>query len=270
VPRSIWSGTISFGLVAVPVKLYPAVRDHEVHFHQVDRRTGSRVRNKKVAEKTGREVGRDDVALGYELQKGEMVVVEPGEIEDLRPRTTRSVDITDFVDLADIDPVYYNRTYWLAPDGEGATRPYRLLVAAMEAKERVGIGSVVIRNKQYLAAIRPREHALALSTMHFADEVQPKADIEGLGSRAGKPDKRELDLATRIIDSMAGPWQPKRYRDTYTTEVRKVIKAHAEGRDIVTEDEAPESAKLVDLMEALEASLEAGRPKKATGRRKSA
>jgi DNA end-binding protein Ku len=266
----MWSGTISFGLVAVPVKMYTAVRGHEVHFHQVDRKSGSRVRNQRVSEKTGREVDREDLALGYELRKGEIVVVDPGEIEGLRPRSTRTIDIADFVDLAEIDPAYYDRTYWLAPDGESASRPYHLLVAAMEERQRVGIGMVVMRNKQYLAAIRPREHALALSTMHFADEVMARRDVDGLKTRATKPDRKELDLATKIIDSMASEWQPKRYKDTYTAEVRQLIQAHEEGRDIVTEDEPEESANVTDLMAALEASLKAGRPKKATGRKKSA
>src|SRR5665213_1993392 len=148
-PRAIWSGSISFGLVNVPVKVYPAVRDHALHFHQVDKKTGSRIRYEKVAEKTGREVDSDQIELGYELEKGKLVVVDPSELQELRPQTTRTIDIEDFVELSEVDPAYYDKTYWLAPDGEAATRAYRLLVAAMEDKGRAGIGMVVMRNKQY-------------------------------------------------------------------------------------------------------------------------
>ena len=169
--RAIWSGSISFGLVSVPVKVLPAVREHTVHFHQVERKSGSRIRNEKVAEKSGKEVNSSEIELGYEKGNGDMVVLESSELDELRPASTRTIDITDFVELAEVDPVFYARTYWLAPDGEPAVRPYRLLVAAMDRRERVGIGMVVMRNKQYLAAIRPRDGALALSTMHFADEV---------------------------------------------------------------------------------------------------
>src|SRR5438132_8857992 len=175
--RALWSGAVSFGLVNVPVKAYTAVRDHEVRFHQLQKGTSSRIRYKKVSEKTGREVEPENIALGYEMSRGRHVVVDQEELEELRPATTKTIDVTDFVDLDEIDPIYYERTYWLAPDGKAAQRAYRLLLAAMEEKARVGIGSVVMRNKQYLAAVRPLDGALALSTMRFADEVVPSADI---------------------------------------------------------------------------------------------
>lgn len=258
-PRAIWSGSISFGLVNIPVKLYSGVRDHKVHFHQLDKKSGSRIRYEKVAEKTGKEVDSDDIQLGYEMGKGELVVVDPGELDDLRPRTTKTIDISDFVDLAEVDPVYYNRTYWLAPDGEAASRAYRLLVAAMEQRGRVGIGMVVMRNRQYLAAIRPREGALALSTMRFADEVIDVGDIDGVPSKSVKVEAKEKQLATQIIDSLAGPWKPEKYHDTYTEEVRELIAAHQKGRDVVVEEAPAAQAEVVDLMQALEASLKAAR-----------
>lgn len=261
--RAIWSGSISFGLVNVPVKVYSAVRDHKVHFHQLDKQSGSRIRYEKVAEKTGKEVGTDQIQLGYEMEKGKLVVVDPGELDELRPSTTRTIDISDFVELSEIDPAYFQRTYWLGPDGEGAARAYRLLVAAMEDRGKAGIGMVVMRNKQYLAAIRAREGALAMSTIRFADEVLDRKQIEAIPGRTTKPDAKEVRLATQIIDSLAGPWKPERYHDTYTEEVRKLIKAHEKGQDVLVE-EAPAAriADVIDLMSALEASLEAARSRK--------
>ncbi len=261
--RAIWSGSISFGLVNVPVKVYPAVKDHTVHFHQVDKATGSRIRYEKVAESTGNEVSSDDLVLGYEFDKGKLVVVDPDELAALRPRTTRTIDITDFVDLAQVDPVYYNRTYWLAPDGEAAGRAYRLLVSAMTDRAKVGIGMVVMRTKQYLAAIRPRQGALALSTMRFADEVLDQAAVaESLGHGSKAPVK-ELRLATQIIDSLTGAWDPAKYHDTYTNEVQTLIKSHEKGQDVVVE-EAPavKAEEVTDLMQALQASLDAARSSK--------
>jgi DNA end-binding protein Ku len=257
--RAIWSGSVSFGLVNIPVKVYSAVRDHSVHFHQVDKKSGSRIRYEKVAEKTGKQVDSEQIELGYEVDKGKLVVVDPGELDELRPRTTRTIDITDFVELSEVDPAFYNRTYWLVPDGEAATRAYRLLVTAMEDRDRVGIGMVVMRNKQYLAAIRPRDHALATSTMRFADEVVGRSDIDGLPSKSTKPDTKELGLANQIIDSLSGPWKPDRYTDTYTEEVRQLIKAHEKGKDIVVEEAPAARAEMADLMGALEASLKAAR-----------
>jgi Ku protein len=176
--RAVWSGSISFGLVNVPVKAYSAVRDHSVHFHQLEKGTGARIRYRKVSDKSGKEVDADDIELGYELKKGTYVTVDPDELDELRPETTRTIDVSDFVALDEIDPVYYEHTYWLGPDGEGAERAYRLLLTAMEDQQRVGIGSVVMRNKQYLAAIRPLDGALAMSTMRFADEVVAQDDID--------------------------------------------------------------------------------------------
>ena len=261
--RAIWSGSISFGLVNVPVKVYSAVRDHKVHFHQLDKKSGSRIRYEKVAEKTGKEVSAGEIQLGYEMEKGKLVVVDPEELDELRPSTTRTIDISDFVEISEIDPAYFLRTYWLAPDGEGAARAYRLLVAAMEDRGKAGIGMVVMRNKQYLAGVRARDGALAMSTMRFADEVLDTSDIDSIPGHTTKPDAKEVRLATQIIDSLAGPWKPEGYRDTYTDEVKKLIKAHEKGQDVVVEEApAARTADVVDLMAALEASLEAARSRK--------
>ena len=258
-PRAIWSGSISFGLVSVPVKAFAAVRDHSVHFNQLEKKTGSRINYKKVSEKTGKEVTGDDIESGYEISSGKYVVVEDDELEKLRPRTSRTIDISDFVDLHDIDPIYYERTYWLGPDGEAAERPYRLLLAAMEDEGKAGIGTVVMRKKQYLAAIRPLDGALAMSTMRFADEVIPQKDVDALPGKGAKPEPKELKLASQIIGSLATDWDPKRYHDTYTEELKSLIEAKAKGKEIVIEEEAPAESNVLDLMQALEASLTAAR-----------
>ncbi len=255
--RAIWTGSISFGLVNVPVKVYAAVHDHEVHFNQLEKGTGARVRYEKVSDRSGDTLKSDDIELGYNLGKGQYVVVDRDELDELRPETTRTIDVSDFVDLADIDPIYFAHTYWLAPSGQGAERAYRLLAEASESAQRVGIGTVVMRNKQYLAAIRPYDGILAMSTMRFADEVVAPSDIEGLKPGGAKPDAKEMRLASQIIDSLSGDWDPKRYHDTYTEELRELLERKAKG-EVVEEDTTPdqEPAKVLDLMEALQASLD--------------
>ena len=257
--RAVWSGTISFGLVNVPVKAYTAVRDHKVHFHELDTK-GGRVRHEKVSARTGKPV--DELRLGFETSKGHYVRFTPKEIEELRPESTRTIDVTDFVDLAEIDPIFYDRTYWLAPATDEAKSAYALLRAAMDDAQRVAIGTVVMRRKQYLAAIRPIEGALALSTMRFADEVVPSTAIDSIPSRSGKPRKQEMDLAAQIVDSLTSDWEPERYHDTYTEELRTLIKQRSKGgKAEASEQEEPEdeSGKVVDLMEALEASVRRAR-----------
>ena len=257
--RAVWSGSISFGLVNVAVKAYTAVRDHEVRFHQIDKKSGARVRYEKVSEKTHRKLDGDDIEMGYELRKGRYVKFTKEELDDLRPRSTRSVDVSDFVPLEDIDPIYYERTYWLAPDGPGAAKAYGLLCAAMEDRQRVGIGSVVMRNKQYLAAIRPLEGVLAMSTLRFADEVIARSEIDALPSRRPRADAKELRLATQIVDALDAEWKPTKYHDTYTEELRELIERRAKG-ETVTIDEAPaEKAEVLDLMAALSASVAAAK-----------
>ena len=263
-PRALWSGAISFGLVSVPVKAYTAVRDHSVHFHQLDPK-GSRIKYEKVSASSGKEVGADDIKLGFETSKGHYVEFTQDELDELQPASTRTIEITDFVDLAAIDPIFYDHTYWLAPDGDAAAHPYALLRDAMDDEQRVGIGPVVMRTKQYRAAIRPVKGALALSTMRFADEVVPSTDIDGVPSRRGaaKADK-ETKLARQIIGALANEWKPERYHDTYTEELKGLIEKKRKGQKITVEPEAKkEDADVVDLMAALEESV-----KKARGQRR--
>lgn len=277
--RSVWSGTISFGLVNVPVKAYTAVRDHDVHFNQLEKKSGARIRNKKVSEKTGREVEADDIALGFEIRKGRYVTFDKGELEELKPESTKAIEVTDFVDLEAVDPIYYERTYWLGPADDAGKQAYGLLLAAMEDKAKVAIGTVVMRNKQYLAAIRPLDGALAMSTMRFADEVVPRSEVDGVPDRRTKVEPKALKLATQIVESLAAEWKPEQYHDTYVEELKARIERKDKGKDVVEETAAPErGGEVLDLMEALEKSVSAakgrrrasGGRKKATARRKPA
>ena len=257
--RPIWSGSIAFGLVNVPVKAFPAVRDHDVHFHQVDRKSHKRIRYAKMAGESRRQVDADDIVMSFDLGDGRHVTFDSDELDAIRPRSTKTVDVTDFVALADIDPVYYERTYWLAPDGDSAARPYQLLRAAMERQERAAIGTVAMRNKQYLAAIRPLDGVLAMSTMRFADEVVPRGEIDELPSRRATPAAKELRMAEQLIDALAADWKPERYHDTYVEELRARIEAKADGAETDAGDDEPEpSADIVDLTEALRAQPRAG------------
>jgi DNA end-binding protein Ku len=266
--RPVWTGSISFGLVNVPVKAYTAVRDHDVHFHQLEKGTGARIRNRKVSEKTGREVKAAKIEMGFEVRKGRYVTFETDELSDLRPASTRAIEVTDFVALDDVDPIYYERTYWLGPDGDQGMEAYQLLLAAMEDRQRVAIGTVVMRNKQYLSAIRPLDGALAMSTMRFADEVVPRAEVDGVPARRAKPEGKALKLATQIVDSLSADWKPEQYHDTYAEELRARIKAKDKGKDVVEAPEREEEkADVLDLMAALEASVDRERAK-GTGRRK--
>src|SRR4051794_5099192 len=275
--RPVWKGSISFGLVNLGVKAFSAVRDHEVHFHQLDKKSGARVRYVKVSGKSGDPLDKDDIEMGYEVRKGKYVTFSRSEIDELQPASTRTLDVSDFVALDDVDPIYYERTYWLVPDGEGAARAYRLLLAAMEDEQRVGIGTVVMRNKQYLAAVRPLDGALAMSTLRFDDDVVAKSEIDGIPRKA-KVDAKERKLASQIIDALASDWKPSRYKDTYTDELRKRIERKEKGKDVVDEAEEQETvdtSNVTDLMAVLQESVERAKKgrrsaKRATKARKSA
>jgi DNA end-binding protein Ku len=268
--RPVWSGTISFGLVNVPVKAFTAVRDHDVHFHQLDKKSGSRIRYKKVSEKSGREVDADQIEMGFEVDGGRYVTFDKKELDDLRPKSTKTIEVTDFVALEDVDPIYYERTYWLAPDGDATARAYQLLLAAMEERGRVAIGTVAMRNKQYLTAIRPLDGVLAMSTMRFADEVVPRKEIEELPTRRSKPAPKELRMAVQLLDSLASDWEPKRYKDTYVEELRGRIEAKEAGEEVVAAEPAERGADVIDLSEALQRSLEqaGGAKRRRTSRRR--
>jgi DNA end-binding protein Ku len=262
VARAIWTGSITFGLVSIPVGLFTATDDHTVHFHQFQRDTSDRIRNQRVNERTGEEVEYDDIVKGAEVGDGEYVVVEPEELEQIAPGRSRTLDITDFVDLADIDPVYFQRTYWLAPTGDEYRKPYALLREAMTKGDKAAIGTFVMRGKEYLAAVRADGAVLALHTLHFADEVRDPSELDNVPTRRTKPGEKELKMATQLIESMSGPWKPEQYRDTYRDRVEQLIEDKKQGKEIVTESEPPEPTETNALLEALQRSVEEARGKK--------
>ena len=253
-PRAIWSGSISFGLVNVPVKLVTATSPKDVRFHQLHASDGGRINQKRVCSVDGEEVEYDEIVKGYEVHKGQYVVVEPEELEALAPEGSRSIDIEEFVDLADIDPLFFEHSYYLVPDGPAA-RPYALLAEAMEGTGKVGIGRFVLRTKQYLAALRPKEGALVLSTMLFADEVVGTADLDVQTTKDTKPSDREVTMARQLVNSLSTDWDPEKYKDDYREKVLEMIEAKAEGNEIAVPEAPERPAPVVDLMAALEASL---------------
>jgi DNA end-binding protein Ku len=256
-PRSIWSGAISFGLVNVPVKLYSAVSRKTVRFHQLNRETGNRISQRRVDPDTGDEVSYDDIVKGYELTKDRYVVITPEELEALDPERTRTIDIEDFVDLEEIDPIFYDHPYYLVPD-TGATKAYGLLLNAMRESGKVAIAKVVLRSKEQLVAIRPQDELLCMETMIFADEVVSHDSIDELPAASDlKASARELKMAQQLIDSLSTDWEPEKYRDEYREKVLELIERKAAGEEIAVQPEAPQPTKVPDLMAALEASLAA-------------
>jgi DNA end-binding protein Ku len=251
----MWNGSISFGLVNVPVKLYNAVSRKGVSFNQVDSKTGSRVRMQRVASADGHEVPYEDIVKGYEVAPDQFVLIEQAELDALDPEATRTIDIEEFVDLADIDPVFYDTAYIVAP-GSGAAKPYALLVRAMEEEGKVALARVVLRTKQYLAAVRAADGHLVMSTMVYADELVDPGEIGDLkGTAAVDVSERELTMARQLVTSLSSPFEPERFRDEYRERVLALIEEKAAGREVVVEAAAPEQTKVVDLMAALEASV---------------
>ena len=256
--RSIWGGAISFGLVNVPVKLFTAVRKKDVRFHQLHAPDGARINQKRVCSADGEEVAYEDIVKGYEIAKGQYVIIEPEELEALDPDSTHTIDIEDFVDLDQIDPLFFDASYYVLPDSRGE-KAYRLLLEAMRDSGKVGIARVVMRTKQYLVAIRPVDEALVMSTMNFADEVVPQDELEGLPGTSSNVSDRELKMARQLIESLSGDFEPGKYEDTYREKVLELIEQKAEGKEVVAPPAAKAASPVVDLMAALEASLAAAK-----------
>src|SRR5580700_845225 len=252
--RSIWSGFLSFGLVNVPVGLYPATADQTIHFNQLHKGTSHRIRYKKVDEVTGDEVSSDEIVSGFPLGGGEYVVVTRDELKEAAPGKSETIEISDFVDLGEIDPVHFRQTYYLAPRGKGADRAYALLRQAMEETGKVGIATMVLRDKEHLVAVRPGSDVLILETMYFGDEIRtPSEELDTLPEDASFQG-RELDVAKKLVESLTVPWQPADYHNTYRSRVMDLIERKREGEAVVFEAERPKS-NVVDLMAALEGSL---------------
>jgi DNA end-binding protein Ku len=256
--RAIWSGTISFGLLNVPVKMYSAVSRKTIRFNELRGSDGSRVRHKRVAEADEKEVDYDEIVKGYELSKDRYVVLTRDELAELDPKKTRAIEIQDFVDIDEIDPIYFDSPYYLGPD-KGAEKAYSLLIKAMENSGKAAVARFVLRNREHLAVLRPMDGALTLTTMRFHDEVvQPEELEDVLPQETPRVEKREREMAEALIDSLAGDFDPEKYRDEYREELLSLIEQKAEGKEIVAGvSEEPEPTKAPDLMAALEESLAA-------------
>ena len=259
-PRAVWSGSISFGLVNIPIKLYNSVSRKGVSFNQIDSRTGSRIKMKRVSAVDDTEVPYEAIVKGYELSPDRYVLIEPEELDALDPEATHTIDIEEFINLSEIDPIFYDAPYYVAPV-KGTEKPYALLVRAMEQEGKVAIARFVMRTKQYLAAVRPKDGKLLISTMVYADEVIPAEEISDLdGVDAIDVSDRELAMAKQLIDSLTSAFEPERFRDEYRDKVLELIEQKAAGVETIVEAPAAvEETKVVDLLAALEASVKDAR-----------
>ncbi len=259
--RAIWSGSISFGLLNVPVRMYSAVARRNIALREIRESDSSRIKHRRVAEGTDEEVPYDEIIKAYELTPGQYVPLTKEEMEALAPEKTRAIDVSDFVDLDEIDPMYFDSPYYLGP-ADGAEKAYSLLAKAMAASGKVAIARFVLRNKEHLAAIRSNGEVLTLTTMRFADEVVPAKELEIVPEKAVKPAKREQEMAEQLIDSLSTDFDPDAYHDEYREQLLKLIEQKAEGKEIVaSEAESPKATKAPDLMAALEESIAAAQGK---------
>jgi DNA end-binding protein Ku len=264
--RAIWSGSISFGLLNVPVKLYSAVSKQTIRFRELREGDGSRIKHKRVAEEDGEEVPYEKIVKGYEVTPDQYIVMSKDELEEIDPKKTRAIEIKDFVDLDDIDPIYFEHPYYLGPD-KGAEKAYALLAKAMRDERKVAIARFVLRNKEHLAAIRPLDDVLTLTTMRFADEVVPPDQLDGVEPADGrKLERRELDMAKELIASLSSDFDAEQYRDEYREELLALIERKAQGKKIAVQpSEEPTPTKAPDLMAALEESLASVRGEELAG-----
>ena len=256
--RSIWKGAISFGLVTIPVKLYSATEQRDVSFHQVHREDGGRVRYKRVCTVDGEEVPYSDIAKGYELPSGEMVILTDEDFADLPLTTSRRIDVLQFVEESEVDPIYFAKSYYLEPDAQGA-KPYVLLRDALENSDQVAIVKVALRRREALATLRVREGVLTMETMLWPDEIREPAF--GFLDESPEVRKQELAMAASLVESLSGDFDPSQYTDQYREAVESLIDAKIEGRDLVPapDTEVEGGAKVVDLVAALQASIDAAK-----------
>jgi DNA end-binding protein Ku len=267
--RAIWSGYINFGLVSVPVGLYSATEEHEIDFHQFQKGTSDRIRYKRVNERTGREVPYEKIVKGHDVGGGEYVIVEPDELEDIAPGKSRSLEIDTFVDLDEIDPMHFQKSYYLAPSDSENASSYALLRDALAKTNRAGIAKFVMRGKEYLATIRADERVLVLETMFFADEIRdPDEEVGELPRTSGAG--KQLSMAADLIEAMSGEWKPAAYKDTYTERVKELVKTKHEGKEVVYSEEEPQATNPTDLVAALRASVEAARKNRGAGKKPTA
>lgn len=268
--RTIWKGALSFGLVNVPVGLYPATQDKSIHFNQFEAGTSDRIRYKKVNERTGKEVPSANIVRGYDLGGGEYVILTDEELATAEPQKSRLIEITDFVSLDEIDPMYFRATYYLAPEGEAADKAYALLRQVMLNANKVAIGTLVMRNKEYAVAVRPDDEALKLETLYFADEIRsPSSELPELPHKV-ELSEREVSMAQLLLESMESDWDPTRYHDTHREAVEALIEEKRQGHALVTNLPAePQATKVVDLMDVLSASIDSVKSRRDGGARSS-
>jgi DNA end-binding protein Ku len=261
--RAIWTGYLSFGLVVLPVGLFSAIEQRDMRFNQFERETGKRVKYKRVAEDTDREVPYEKIVKGLETASGDYVMLTPQELASVEPGKSKTIEIVDFVSLDEIDPIYFEKSYYLAPKDKDAGKPYALLLQAMQDAERVGIAMFVMRGRQYLAAIRPSDDVLVLETLYYADEVRdPKTSLDRLPEQVDLS-SREIGVAKSLIEQMTVPWEPDRYKDAYREAVLDLAKAKEDGKEVTIAPVKKEDTKVVDLTAALERSIAAAKEKRA-------
>ncbi|MDX3093515.1 Ku protein [Streptomyces sp. ME01-24h] len=259
--RAVWSGVLTFGLVSVPVQLFTATESHTIRFNQIQRGTSDRVRNKRVNERTGEEVPVEEIVKGFDMGD-EYVVVEPKELDEIAPGRSKALDITGFVDLENVDPVYFDKSYYLAPRGQEYAKVYTLLHQALARSGKVGIATVVMRNREYLVAVKAEEDVLALHTLHWADEVRdPRREVGGIPEAKDVAD-RELQTAVQLVDALSIDWDPHEYHDTYQEKVRELVEAKRSGAVVEKGEAPPSSTNVIDLMAALQASVDRARTAK--------
>jgi DNA end-binding protein Ku len=262
VPRPIWTGSISFGLVNVPVRLVTAQSPKDVRFNQLHDADSGRIQQRRVCAEDGQEVSFEHIVKGYEISPGRYVIIDPDELAAANPVATHTIDIEEFVDLDQIDPIFYERGYYLLPD-KRAEKPYALLAAALTRSNKVGIARFVMRTKQYLAAVRAVDGVLVVSTMLFADEVVPMGELEGVPREEVGLSDRELTMAEQLIESLSADFEPEKYHDEYRQQVLDIIARKAEGQVVEAAPVTEAPGAVVDLLAALEASLEAAKSKPA-------
>ncbi|APU44710.1 Ku protein [Streptomyces sp. TN58] len=274
--RPVWTGVLSFGLVSVPIGIYTATDSHTIHFHQLQRGTSDRIRNRRVNERTGEEVDLDDIVKGYDTGE-EYVLVEPAELDDIAPGRSKTLEISGFVDLAEIDPIFFDRTYYVGPKGKEYSKVYALLEKALAKAERAGVATFVMRGREYLVALKAEDGILTLHTLHWADEIRdPREEVPDLPAASGRGtgSSREMKMAEQLITALGMRWDPEEFRDTYQDKVSALIKAKGAGETVEKAEAAAEATNVVDLTEALRASVErargGGRRAGGGGRRKSA
>ncbi|XIE80976.1 Ku protein [Streptomyces sp. SBR177] len=259
--RPVWTGVLSFGLVSVPVGLYTATSAHTLRFHQLQRGTSDRVRNRRVNERTGEEVELDDIVKGFDTGD-EYVLVEPDELDEIAPGRSRSLEISGFVDLDAIDPIFFDRTYYLGPKNKDYAKVYALLERALAKTERAGVATFVMRGREYLVALKSEEGILTLHTLHWADEIRdPREEIPDLPTGRTKAGAKEMRMAEQLIDTLAMEWQPEDFHDTYRDKVAALIEAKKSGETVEKAEPAAEATNVIDLTEALRASVERARGK---------